>query len=300
MNSASDNPTQKRKPEWLKIRPGGGGRYAFVKGRLKTLDLHTVCEEAHCPNVAECWGGGTATIMILGDVCTRGCRFCAVATGNPKGVVDEEEPRRVAEAIAELGLDYVVLTSVDRDDLPDGGAEHFAKTVEAVREISTKTHIEVLIPDFKGDTASLARLVDSKPDVIGHNVETIQRLTPLVRDRRAGYEKSLNVLKTAKSLAPERYTKSSILLGLGETEAELFDCMKDLRKAEVDMVTLGQYLQPTPKHCQVEKYYTPDEFKRLEAQARTLGFRYVASGPLVRSSYRAGELFIKGLLEAKI
>ncbi len=285
------------KPAWLKSRPPGGERYRFVKSRLHTLDLHTVCEEAHCPNVAECWGGGTATIMIMGDTCTRGCRFCAVKTGNPQGVLDPDEPRHVAACVAELELDYIVLTSVDRDDLPDGGARHFADTVRAIHAALPASHVEVLIPDFGGDEAALQTLLDARPVVVAHNLECVERLTPLTRDRRASYARSLDLLGRVKQLDPTRLTKSSLMLGLGETDDEIVASLRDLKAVGVDIVTLGQYLRPTPKHLAVDRYYSPDDFARLEALGRELGFDYVAAGPLVRSSYRAGELYVKGVLK---
>lgn len=289
-------PGKTKKPHWLTMKVPGGARYLQVKRRLKTLDLHTVCQSALCPNVGECWGGGTATIMIMGDVCTRGCRFCAVKTGNPQGLLDAQEPLHVATAIAELELDYVVLTSVDRDDLPDGGAAHFAATVRAVREKAPKAHIEVLTPDFMGDPAALKMLVESGPDVFAHNIECVRRLSPSVRDRRADYDRSLGVLREVKRQAPAMLTKSSVMLGLGEMASELEATLADLRAHEVDILTLGQYLQPSPRHLPVERYYSPEEFAALEAGSRALGFAFVASGPLVRSSYRAGELFVKGVL----
>lgn len=289
-------PGKTKKPRWLSMKVPGGARYLDVKRRLKTLDLHTVCQSALCPNVGECWGGGTATIMIMGDVCTRGCRFCAVKTGNPQGALDASEPAHVATAIAELELDYVVLTSVDRDDLADGGAAHFAATVCAVHEKAPKAHVEVLTPDFGGDEAAIKLLIESAPDVFAHNIECVRRLSPNVRDRRADYDRSLGVLRAAKRLAPGRLTKSSVMLGLGETAEDLRATLSDLREQGVDILTLGQYLQPSPRHLPVERYYSPEEFAALEAESRALGFAFVASGPLVRSSYRAGELFVKGVL----
>ena len=288
---------RKAKPGWMKSRPPGGERYLFVKRRLRTFGLHTVCEEARCPNVGECWGGGTVTVMILGDTCTRACRFCAVRTGDPRGRLDESEPERVARAVAELNLDYVVLTSVDRDDLEDGGAGHFARTVSRVRERSPEAKVEVLIPDFGARREALEVLIGSGPEVVGHNVETVRRLTKRVRDRRAGYERSLDVLRMVKEIAPSRLVKSSVLVGLGETKDELFETMRDLRGVGTDMVTVGQYLRPTKRQLEVARYYTPEEFEAVEAYGRSIGFEYVAAGPLVRSSYRAGELFVKGALE---
>lgn len=285
------------KPEWLKIRPPGGENYTNIKELLRSLNLVTVCEEARCPNVAECWGGGTATFMLLGEVCTRGCRFCSVKTGNPRGALDEKEPEKVGYAIGQMGLDYVVLTSVDRDDLPDGGADHFARTVEYIREKDSKVLIEVLTPDFSGNQQHIARLVDSKPDVFAQNVETVERLTRRVRDPRAGYKQTLDVLEYVKKYDPTRYTKTSIMLGLGETDQEIMQTLMDLRQVGCDVVTFGQYLRPTKLKLKVEKFYTPDEFKHWQKVAEDMGFLYVASGPLVRSSYRAGEFFMKGMIE---
>jgi len=261
--------------------------------------LHTVCEEAHCPNVHECWGGGTATIMLMGSVCTRGCRFCAVTSGHPKGYLDPLEPWKVAQVISEWGLDYIVLTSVARDDLPDGGAEHFAKTIRAIKQKTPRTLVEVLIPDFRGDINALKTVVDAQPDVIDHNIETVERLTPRVRDRRASYRQSLAVLENVKKLDPTRYTKSSIMVGLGETDEEVLQTMRDLRAVGVDILTIGQYLRPSPRHIEVVEYVHPDKFAQWKEAGEALGFRYVASGPLVRSSYRAGEFFVKSLLGSK-
>lgn len=235
-------------------------------------------------------------MMLMGDTCTRGCRFCHVKTGNPKGKLDPKEPEKVASVVADLGLTYLVLTSVDRDDLPDGGADHFAKTVEALKVQCPETLVEVLIPDFKGDGEAIARIVESGADVIAHNIETVRSLTPKVRDRRASYDQSLEVLAQVKKLDPGRTTKSSLMLGLGELPEEIESCLGDLREIGVDIVTLGQYLQPSPKHLPVVEYLHPTVFQSYEMRARELGFLYVASGPLVRSSYRAGELFLEGLL----
>ncbi|NBX68509.1 MAG: lipoyl synthase [Proteobacteria bacterium] len=287
------------KPEWLKIRPPGGENYSRIKELLRTLKLHTVCEEAKCPNVSECWGGGTATVMLMGDTCTRACKFCHVKSGNPKGVLDPNEPVNVASAIAELKLRYVVLTSVDRDDLPDGGADHFGRTVEEIKKRSPETLVEVLIPDFQGDHASVERICLSGADVIAHNVETVERLTSTVRDRRCGYQQSLGVLKKVKDYFPKIYTKSSIMLGLGETKEEVFKAMDDLRKAGVQIVTFGQYLRPTTWHLPVEEYIHPDVFKEYEKVGLEKGFLCVPSGPLVRSSYRAAEKFLEGLLRSR-
>jgi len=288
-----------KKPDWLKIRPPAGERYRRIKAHLRAHGLHTVCEEARCPNLHECWGGGTATIMLLGGVCTRGCRFCAVTSGHPRGWVDPLEPWKVAQVLKEWNLDYVVLTSVARDDLPDGGAAHFARTVRAIKQMLPHMRVELLIPDFQGDVEALRTVVEAKPDVIGHNVETVERLTPKVRDRRAGYEQSLRVLATIKELDPTRYTKSSLMLGLGETEEEVLQAMRDLRAAGVDFLTLGQYLRPTKKHLPVVRYLPPEEFERYRRLGEELGFLYVAAGPLVRSSYRAGEFFIQSWIRRR-
>ena len=286
--------TSPRKPDWLKVRAPGGDRYASIKRRMRDLSLHTVCEEARCPNVGECWGGGTATFMILGDVCTRGCRFCAVTTGRPT-VTDVEEPARVADAAAHMGLDYVVLTSVNRDDLPDGGSAIFAATVTALFERSPDILVEVLTPDFLGDAVAVQRVLDAGPHVFAHNVETVERLTRRVRDARAGYAQSLAVLTLAKARATRALalTKSSIMVGCGETPDEVMQTLSDLRDAGCDVVTIGQYLRPSPKHLAVERWVTPEEFADYEAAAGALGFVYCASGPLVRSSYRAGEYFLR-------
>ncbi len=282
------------KPLWIKVRPPGGANFHRIKGLLRDLNLHTVCEEARCPNISECWAGGTATFMLMGDLCTRGCKFCAVKTGNPKGLLDHDEPGNIARAIGQLGLDYVVLTSVNRDDLADGGADHFARTVENLKRDFPELLVETLIPDF--DTAGLTRLVMAKPDVVAHNVETVERLQKTVRDPRAGYARSLAVLRGAKEIDPTRFTKSSIMMGLGETDAEVRQAMADLRAAGVDMLTLGQYLQPTLRHLPVQEFVHPDRFAALGQAGEAIGFRYVAAGPLVRSSYRAGEFFLRRLL----
>lgn len=263
--------------------------------RLRRLRLHTVCEEARCPNQGECFGHGTATFLILGDTCTRACRFCAVRTGNPRGALDPEEPARVAEAVRDAGLRYVVVTSVDRDDLPDGGAGQYAATVEAIRRAAPGTRIEVLVPDYLDEP--LSTVVRARPDVLGHNLEVVRRLTPFVRDRRASYDRSLAVLRQAHALAPDLLTKSSLMLGLGETEDEVLESLRDLAEAGVRAVTLGQYLQPTRRHRPVVRYWTPAEFDRLAMAARDMGFAFVASGPRVRSSYRAEEVVLAGGLQ---
>lgn len=281
-----------KKPEWLRVRPPAGQNYTNIKQSLRLLNLHTVCEEARCPNISECWGTGTATIMIMGDICTRGCRFCAVNSGKPF-LLDADEPERVAKAIKEWGLRYVVITSVCRDDLEDGGSEHIAKTIKAIKLLCPTTIVESLIPDFRGDESSIKEIVKSQPEVISHNIETVSRLTPKVRDARASYEQSLLVLKKIKDLHSFIYTKSSIMLGLGESEDEVIQTIKDLKSSGVSILTIGQYLQPTPKHLPVIEFISPDKFNWFREIAEQMGFVYVASGPLVRSSYRAGEFFLE-------
>lgn len=282
------------KPDWLKIKAPGGDNYLHIKSLLRTLKLNTVCEEAKCPNVAECWGGGTATVMLMGDTCTRGCKFCHIKTGNPKGVLDPHEPYNVAYAIGQMKLKYVVLTSVDRDDLPDGGADHFSRTVEEIKKASPETLVEVLIPDFLGDTKAIDRVLTCGADVIAHNVETVERLTQKVRDGRCGYEQSLFVLDYIKKNSPKTYTKTSLMVGLGETKEEIIKLMDDLRKIDVQILTIGQYLRPTTWHLPVEEYVHPTVFKELEETGIQKGFLCVPSGPLVRSSYRAAEKFLEG------
>jgi lipoic acid synthetase len=288
-----------RKPDWLKVQAPGGSRYAALKQRLRTLQLNTVCEEARCPNMGECWDSGTATVMILGDVCTRGCRFCAVTSGKPT-TLDELEPMRVAKAIQQMDLEYVVITSVDRDDLSDGGSAIFAQTITAVRTLSPKILIEVLTPDFAGDLNAVDTVLRSCPDVFAHNVETVERLQRDVRDARCGYGQSLSVLSHAKEQITglRALTKTSLMLGLGETEDEVIECMHHLREVNCDVVTFGQYLRPTPKHLPVHSFVHPTQFDRYREIALELGFVYCASGPLVRSSYRAGEFFMTQALRS--
>ena len=283
----------RRKPEWLKIRAPGGENYTELKQRARHLKLATVCEEAQCPNIGECWGGGTATFMLMGDTCTRGCRFCAINTAKRPPALDPEEPKHVAEAVSAMGLGYVVLTSVNRDELPDGGAEHLATCLRAIKEASPETLLEMLIPDFMGDENAIRTVTHAPLAVLAHNLETVERLTDSVRDPRASYTQSLDVLEYSKSIAPHLLTKSSIMVGLGETEDEVINTLNDLRERDVDIVTLGQYLRPSSKHLPVLEYVHPASFDRYAEEARRLGFGYVASGPLVRSSYRAGELFIE-------
>ena len=286
-----------QKPSWIKSRTPSGERYHSIKKLVKTLNLATVCESAACPNIGECWGGGTVTLMLMGDLCTRGCRFCNVKTGNPKKKIDEKEPEKVAFTLSRLDLDYVVLTSVNRDDLEDEGSGHFAKTVQLLKQRRPKLLIEVLTPDFSGKEAWLQKIISSKPDVFAHNIETVERLTPQVRDPRATYKQSLNVLEFVKKQGSGLYSKSSLMLGLGETDQEILSCMKDLRSVGCDILTLGQYLQPQKRHLPVKKFVTPEKFKEWKEKAESLGFLYCASGPLVRSSYRAGELFLSAFIK---
>jgi lipoic acid synthetase len=285
------------KPNWLKVKAPSGENYFRIKGMLADLKLATVCQEAKCPNMGECWGGGTATFMLMGEVCTRGCRFCAVKTGNPKGQIDDQEPEKVGWAISQMGLEYVVITSVDRDDLPDQGANHFARTIEVIRNGDPNLIVEVLTPDFRGREDLIAQIVHAKPHVFAHNVETVRRLTPKVRDPRATYDQTLHVLNYVKTVDPTRFTKSSIMVGLGETDDEIRETLRDLRAVGCDVVTFGQYLQPTKRHLKVVEFITPEKFAQWQKEAEEMGFLYVASGPLVRSSYRAGEFFMKGLIE---
>lgn len=285
------------KPDWLKVRAPAGENYQRIKSMLGDLKLATVCQEAKCPNMGECWSGGTATFMLMGEVCTRGCKFCHVKTGNPKGVLDPLEPEKVGYSIAQMGLEYVVITSVDRDDLPDQGAAHFSRTIRTIKKLDEHVIIEILTPDFRGEMDLVAQLVDAKPDVFAHNVETVERLQKKVRDPRANYKQSLGVLEHVKKHDPTRYTKTSLMLGLGETDEEILQTLKDLRAIDCDVVTFGQYLQPTQRHIPVIEYVTPEKFKFWQTTAEDLGFLYVASGPLVRSSYRAGEFFMKGIIE---
>lgn len=289
--------TRTPKPDWLKVRAPSGENYTKIKAMLGELKLATVCQEAKCPNMGECWSGGTATFMLMGEVCTRGCRFCHVKTGNPKGKIDPFEPEKVAYSISQMALEYVVITSVDRDDLPDQGAAHFARTVSTIKKLKPDLIIEILTGDFRGDLDLVRVVVDSKPDVFAHNIETVERLTPSVRDPRAKYRQTLSVLEDVKKYDPSRYTKSSIMLGLGEQEQEVMQALKDLRSVGCDVVTFGQYLQPTKRHLKVIDYIHPDQFKKWQTIAEGMGFLYVASGPLVRSSYRAGEFFMKGIIE---
>jgi lipoic acid synthetase len=284
-----------KKPEWLRIRLPSGENYVKVKQTIASLGLHTVCEEARCPNIGECWGSGTATIMIMGDICTRGCRFCSVASGRPL-YLDSEEPKRVAKAVKEWGLRYIVITSVCRDDLHDGGADHIAKTIKAIKVQCPETMVEPLIPDFHGSRHAIKNVADARPEVISHNIETVARLSRVVRDARATYEQSLRVLKIIKDIDSKIYTKSSLMLGLGEEEEEVMQAAKDLRSVGVDIVSIGQYLQPTTRHLPVKEYITPEKFYSYRKSIEKMGFAYVVAGPFVRSSYKAGELFIKNMV----
>ncbi len=281
------------KPPWLKVPFPGGKRYNWIRERSSTLKLSTVCEEAHCPNIGECWNSGTATFMLMGDTCTRGCRFCAVNSARFPAALDEREPDRLAETISTMNLRYAVLTTVDRDDLPDQGAEHIARCIQTVQLRSPDLLIEILMPDFCGETGLLRKVIDSRPAVLAHNLETVHRLTEKVRDPRAGYDQSLEVLRFLGQHGKGTYTKSSLMLGLGETRDETLGAMQDLRRAGVDFLTLGQYLQPTRRHLRVEQYLDPELFKELAGEGEAMGFEYVAAGPLVRSSYRAAEYYIE-------
>ncbi len=279
-----------KKPEWLKVKLPSGEEFKRVYELLKSYNLATVCQEARCPNIGECWHKKSATIMILGKVCTRACRFCAVKTGNPKGFLDLKEPENVAEVVKRLNLSYVVITSVDRDDLADLGSSHYTRTIQGIREKNPATRIEVLIPDFDCKEELLEKVVATQPFIIGHNLETVKRLTPYIRDRRCGYEKSLNVLKTIKMIDSRTLTKSGLMLGFGEEEDEIIEALTDLNDAGVDIVTIGQYLQPTKRHIPVKKYYAPEEFNKFKNRAEEIGIKYVISAPLVRSSYYASEI----------
>jgi len=274
-----------RKPDWLKVRAPGGPRYIRLKGLLREWNLHTVCEEAHCPNIGECWEDLTATFMILGDVCTRNCGYCAVAHGRPVWE-DREEPERVARAVKALGLEHVVVTSVNRDDLADGGAAVFAATVRAIRREAPGCRVEVLVPDFQGSAEALQTVLDARPDILNHNIETVPRLYKVAR-HGGRYERSLELFRRARRAAPDLLTKSGLILGLGEECEELRATMSDLRAADVNILTLGQYLRPSPQHLPIARFYRPDEFRELAEEGARLGFAHVEAGPLVRSSYHA-------------
>lgn len=274
------------KPEYVKVSLPSGENYNFIKGTLRDRSLHTVCEEARCPNIAECWESGTATFMIMGSSCSRGCRFCSVTHGGMQPL-DPDEPEKVAQSAKMMLLRYVVITSVDRDDLPDQGSSHFASVIRRVRE--TGVHVEVLTPDFQGEESLVDNVLREKPDVFAHNVETVRRLSPVIRDGRAGYDQSLSVLKHAKAFNTDQITKSSIMVGNGETDDEVLDTMRDLKNAGVDILTIGQYLRPSKKQVEVKEYCTVERFRKLERLGYDVGFSYVASGPLVRTSYKAAE-----------
>ena len=279
-----------RKPTWLRVKSQNSPKFRELKNIVSEKKLHTVCEEAMCPNIQECWSHGTATFMLLGSVCTRACKFCAVDTGNPKGSLDKDEPLKVATSISHMNLKYAVLTSVNRDDLKDGGAEHFSDTVKAIKEKAPQVLVEALVPDFLGNKLSIETLLNSQLEIFAQNLETVKRLTKKVRDPRAGYHQTLDVLSYAKEYSPSVITKSSLMLGLGETEQEIKSSFLDLRNAGVDVLTLGQYMRPTINHLPVEKWYSPEEFKYFERLANEVGFLEVASGPMVRSSYRADKI----------
>jgi len=292
-----------RLPPWLKTEIPIGKNFSKLKNDLRGLKLATVCEEARCPNIGECWGGesgtATATIMLMGDTCTRGCRFCSVKTSRAPPPLDPSEPANTAAAVVSWGLDYVVLTSVDRDDLEDGGAEHISETIRELKKRKPSLMVECLAPDFSGNTDCVEMVADSGLDVYAHNIETVERLTPFVRDKRAKYRQTLAVLEHIKKHKPSMVTKSSIMLGLGETDDEVRQTMLDLRSVGVDCLTLGQYMQPTKRHLKVQEYVTPEKFSEWEKVGGELGFLYTASGPLVRSSYKAGEFFIKNIIEKR-
>lgn len=293
-----------RLPSWLKTPIPEGENFKRIKKDLRGLNLHTVCEEARCPNISDCWGGSsksaaTATIMLMGDTCTRGCRFCSVKTSRAPPPLDPHEPEKTAEALKRWGLGYVVLTSVDRDDLADGGARHFAETVIKIKQRAPSILVECLTGDYAGDLDMVALVARSGLDVYAHNVETVEALTPQVRDRRANFQQSLRVLQAAKKTRPELITKTSIMLGLGETDEQLWDALRQLRSVDVDVVTFGQYMRPTKRHMAVHDYVTPDRFELWRQRALDMGFLYCASGPLVRSSYKAGEAFIENVLKKR-
>ena len=276
-----------RLPDWLKVKAPGSQRYIELKNVMRSQALHTVCEEAQCPNIGECWGRGTATFMILGDTCTRSCRYCAVNTGRPGGI-DLQEPARLADTVSEMGLDYCVITSVNRDDLADGGALIFAGCIRKIREQSPGCKVEVLIPDFAGSWRALQKVLDAGPDVLNHNIESTRRVFPQVRPK-GDYQLSLELLAKAKELMPGTVTKSGIIVGMGETTEEVEETMEDLRRVDCDLLTIGQYLRPSQKHLAIDRFYTPAEFDQLRKKGEALGFKHVASGPLVRSSYHADQ-----------
>ena len=285
-----------KKPPWLRVKIGGGAAYKAVKKTVSQHKLATVCEESHCPNIGECWGHGTATIMLMGAICTRACKFCAVDTGNPHGWLDAKEPDNAAQSVSLMKLKYVVLTSVDRDDLSDGGAEHYARCIRAIKAQNPNTAVEALTPDFSGSHQAIDRVVNAGLSVFAQNLETVERLTHIVRDNRAGYQQTLDVLKYAKIANPRVLTKSSLMVGIGERDDELKVAMQDLRDHDVDILTLGQYLRPTKNHLPLERWVTPEQFAEYRELGLSLGFTEVASGPLVRSSYRADKILDKNNL----
>jgi len=300
---ATVTPLTLKKPDWLRVKAPGGENFLKIKSTLKEHKLHTVCEEARCPNIGECWAGGTATFMLLGEICTRGCKFCAVTTGNPRMQLDPHEPEKIAASVADMNLKYIVLTSVDRDDLPDQGAAHFAKTVALTKASSPGLLVEVLTPDWRGNLDCIRAMAESEADVLAHNVETVERLQRQVRDPRASYAQSLMVLdhykRDAAVVGRRVVTKSSLMLGLGERDDEVKQTFEDCLSIGVEIMTLGQYLQPTARHLKVEEYVRPEKFSELAALGEQMGFKYVAAGPLVRSSYKAGEYFIEKILKGE-
>ncbi len=299
MAQRTDNTeTRPRLPEWLKVKMPGSPRYLELQNLMRGQQLHTVCEEAHCPNIGECWDRGTATFMILGDICTRRCHYCAVTTGRPSGL-DLQEPKRLAEVVQSMGLRYCVITSVNRDDLPDGGAHIFAACIDKIRETSPNCRVEVLIPDFAGSWPALKRVIDAGPAVLNHNIESSARIFPKVRPK-GNYELSLELLAKAKEINPSTVTKSGIIVGMGETAEEILETMADLRRVDCDLLTIGQYLRPSPKHLAIDRYYKPAEFEELRKAGVAMGFKHVASGPLVRSSYHADEQHDAAYLTAPV
>ena len=297
IRNKKENTFHIRKPEWLKIEKQNSKEYLKVKAITKGHKLSTVCEEAKCPNINECWSHGTATIMLMGSVCTRACKFCSVDTGSPKGWLDKDEPKNTAESVSLMKLGYVVLTSVDRDDLDDGGAKHYADTIDEIKKIDSNIKVEALTPDFSGVESSIDKILATKVDVVAQNVETVERLTKNVRDPRAGYQQTFDFLKYVKEKSPKVLTKTSIMVGLGETDEEIYQTMDDARKAGVDIITLGQYMQPTRSHLSVERFVTPKQFEEYRKIGLEKGFMEVASGPMVRSSYRADRVFKQNNLD---